>query len=194
MVKHPFQLPDAAVEIGKRQVRRSEDPILMGEAPLLFDPTIERMKDIQDGIDVGLHWPLHAHTLRWEHPHRLHALLVHNAQTSLTVEPFRVLLRTFRHQCRIDAVAYSSEIVVERTGTGPRVDIAWSRNPRVEFVSDHVTDSAIDLFHQNATVRKLRAAVTREGVRGLPIVVICVEDGRDRVVKLRHRSAPQSVP
>ena len=36
-VQHPLQLLDGGVEVGQRQVRRGEDPVLVGEAPLVVD-------------------------------------------------------------------------------------------------------------------------------------------------------------
>ena len=182
---------DRAVAIGQGEERHREDAILVGEAPVLFQPAVECLQDRDRGFDVGLHRALHAHALRREQPRRLYALLVHAPEAGVAVEPLRMLGRGLACQLVADAglVALPGKVVVQRAGARAEVDVAGAGDDRVETAAHDVAGHPVDIDHAHAALRELRVAVAGEGVGRLPVVIVGVEDRGDRVVGARHASS-----
>ena len=185
---HPLELGESAVEIRERQVRDGEYPVLVREPPLVVEPAVKATEDVDGGLDIRLHQPLHAHPLGREQPRRLHALFVHDLDPGVPVEPLGMLggLLAGQHAGDVGLRSLPGEVVEERAGARPRVDVAGTGHPGVELVVDDVPHPPVDLLDQHAPVGVLGVAVSGEGVARLPVVVVGVEDGGDLVVGSRH--------
>ena len=189
VVEAPVQLLDRLVDVRQRQERDPEDPIAVGEAPVLLEPPVERAQDVDRGLDVGLHRALHADALRREQPRALDALLVHAAEARVTVVPLRVLRRHLARElvahARLGAPA--GEVVVQRARPRAQMDVTGPRDDRVESLAERVPRLAVDVDQRHSAVRELRVAVSGERVARLPVVVVGVEDRGELVARVPHQ-------
>ena len=195
-VEAPLELAHGSVEVGQGQERDREDPVLIGEAPVLVEPAVEGPQHLDGGLDVGLHRALHADALRREQPRRLDALGVHAGQAGVTVEPLGVRGGILAGQLVADPLlaALAGEVVVERPGAGAGVDVARSGDDRMGPLPEEVAGLAVDLPQNDTAVGELRVAVAGEGVAGLPVVIVGVEERPDLGFGGAAWSPPQSVP
>ena len=175
---HQRQLGDGSVEVGQGQEGNAEDAVLIGEAPVLFQPAVEGPQHLDGGFDVGLHGSLHAHPLGGEEPRRLHALIVHAGQPGVAVEPFGMGGRLFAGQlvAHPGLVRLTPKVVVQRPRSRSHVDVARSWDDRMDPVPEEVAGLAVDVAQHHASIGELRVPMTGERVAGLPIVVVGVEE------------------
>ena len=191
----PFDLLDRLVEVRQGEERDGEDAVVVGEAPVVVEPAVEGPEDVDGRLGVGLHRAFHADALRREQPCRLDALLVHAAQPGVAVEPFGVLVGVLARQlvAQTGLVAPAGEVLVEGPGPGPHVHVAGAGQDRMDpvVVGEDVAGFAVavEVDEPHASVRELGVAVAGEGLAGLPIVVVGVEDRRDLIVGVGHDAA-----
>ena len=96
VVEAPLELLDERVRVRRVQVRNSEDAVLVGEAPLVFDPAVERPAHLDRRLHVARqHRRLEHDALRREQPRGLDTLTVHDLQALVTLVPLGMHRRRF---------------------------------------------------------------------------------------------------
>ena len=183
VVEAPLELLDEPVRVRRVQVRNSEDAVLVGEAPLVFDPAVERPAHLDRRLDVGRqHRRLEHDALRREQPHGLDALRVHDLQALVALVPLGVLRRRLvERREEFLSGQLPREVVHERARLRPGVHVAGPGQHREDLAVEDVAQHAVDFLHLHAALGELRIAVPGERVARLPVVVVGVEDRRDLV-------------
>ena len=188
--RHHWSSSTSRVRIRRVQVRNSEDAVLVGEAPLVFDPAVERAAHLDGRLDVGRqHRRLEHDALRREQPRGLDALRVHDLQALVTLVPLGVLRRRLvERRQELLSGELPREVVHERSRLRPRVHVGGAGQHREDLAVEDVPQHAVDFLHLHPALGELRIAEPGERVARLPVVVVGVEDRRDLVGGVRHGS------
>ena len=179
----PLQLDDRPVGVGQRQVRRTEDAVLVGEAPVLLDPAVEGGERRRQRGQVVLQELLVEHAEGREQPDGLEPELVHAGQAGLGLPVLGAdRLPLAEELQRRLPVGVAPEVVVHRPGLGDGVE-GGVGDGAADRAAHHVVLPAVDLAPLDAPRRHRRVQVAGEGVEGLVVVVVTVER---RVAELCH--------
>ncbi|CAI7975971.1 hypothetical protein FRAHR75_200077 [Frankia sp. Hr75.2] len=92
-VQHPLQLGHGVVDVEQGEHRNGEDPVLLGVAPVLLEPPVERAQAGVGQFDVVRHVLLDGHAEGGQHDGRLDTLVVHQVQPRGPLDERGVVLR-----------------------------------------------------------------------------------------------------
>ncbi|MBK7948080.1 MAG: hypothetical protein IPK00_04935 [Deltaproteobacteria bacterium] len=170
-----LDLADRLVEIDERHRRHGEDPMAVVEAPGVVDPAVERAQVRDAGGRVVAQLPFHAEAEARPHHDRLDLLLVHPFEAGLAVVEARDLPRLNHVGVGERSVA---RVLVGDDGTGA-ADAVDGRH--LEVVGGVAADPRLSATRRvaldvNGAVGEGRVEEAREGVVGLVIVVVGVDE------------------
>ena len=188
-VECPGELLDGPGGIGERQVGRCVDPVLVGEAPVLLDPPVERPEGLGHGHGVVAQQRLVDHAERREHPARGDALLVHRRQPGVPVAvggPDR--LAVAQQGDRVDLVGVAPEVRRQDPGLGHGVERGVGHGA-ADPAADHVVHAPTDLAPLDAAGPVGGVEVAGEGVERLVVVVVGIVHRMGQVRSGARRAA-----
>ena len=175
------------VELGARELRiehrderRRVDAVVVVEAPVVVEPQVEGAEELVGHAHVVGVEPVDAHAERREEHRAFDALLVHRAQARVAVAVLvgqRFELPELLHRVHVAPVAVLGELLepgVEGAGLADRVE----RRVRDRRGHDVAEDEAplLAFGHPAHEALHLVVAVTGEGVLGLVVVVVEVDE------------------
>ena len=171
----PLQLAQRPLDVHQAQVQGGEQALLVGEAPVVVQPAVERPERGGDGPDVVLQAGLHAHAQSGEHEASAQPLGVHEGQPLVAVAVGGAdgveLAEGLAH---VAGRGLGPEVLVEDAGLGHRVEGGVGDEP-VDAPGHDQPLLAPDVGPLHAALGHLGVDVTGEGVGGLVIVVVGVE-------------------
>ncbi len=122
-LQRPLEFTDRVVRLAQRDVRGAEDPLLVGESPVLVHPAVEGAEGGRRRVEVGQQRLLHPDAEGRQHDGALHALFVHQLPAARrgrgTRGRDRLQVAEQRVQVRASRVA-AAEVLVERAGLSDR--------------------------------------------------------------------------
>ena len=172
-----LQLRHRCVNVGQRDVRRGEYAVLVGEAPVLAEPLVERPEHHSDALGVVLEHFLVEHAERGKQPNLADALGVHCGQSGVVVA-VRGVDRGRRPQelMGIFAVRIPAEVLRECSGRADRVERRIGHG-KIDLAPDHMALTTIDLGPLDDPTTQPGVKVSGEGVDRLVVMVVAVKDG-----------------
>ena len=183
LVECPLELFDGPAHVGERDVGRREDAVLVVEAPVFFEPTVEGAERDPDGLGIVDEQLFVEHAEGREQPDRLETELVEHRDARVAVA---VLgpdgLALGEHLDRVLALGVAAEVVVQRAGLGDRGERRVHHGV-AHAPADDVVLAAVDLAPLHGARPEPRVEVPGEGVERLVVVVVGVER---LVVELAH--------
>ena len=186
LVERPLELLHRGVDVGERDVGRGEDAVLVREAPVFFEPPVERVEHDPDAFGIVDERLLVEHTERREQPDLVDALLVHRLEARVVVAVLgadRLALAQVLHRQATRRVA--AEVLRHRAGFGDRVERGVDDRV-VHLAADHLVLAALDLGPLHDAPAELRVEVPGERVDRLVVVVVGVEDQAVRSGYVAH--------
>ena len=175
-LEHPFQLGHGVVEIRKRDVRNAEDALLVREAPVLMEPTVEgaeRSLHRREIVDERL---LHADTQRREEQCALDAEAVHGLEADLAVAVCGIAGKQIAEEI-LDAVALgivAAEVLLEAARCRKHVE-GRVRDEPIDLAAHQQHLLAVDISPLHAATLELGLDVAGERVLGLVVMVVGIE-------------------
>ena len=175
LVEAPLQFPDGQVGVGQREVRGGEDRVLVGEAPVLPEPTVEADHERADRLGVLLQEFLVEHAERGEQPHRLEALRLDRLQPRIVVDVLGgQRLPVAEEFERAPAAGIAPEVLVQRSGLGDRIPRRVDHGV-ADLAADDVVPPPVHLAPLDDPGLHVNGHVAGEGVDALVVVVVAVE-------------------
>ena len=192
---HPHAAGDELVDLGERERRireahdrRRQDSALTLEAPVVFQPAVERAHARHQRGDVEAQRLLEPTAERGEHEGPFHVLLVEHRDAGGAVLVLRVARLDPDQRLRINALGY---LPAEHEVVAARHDHRVERGVRDEapHLAPGQEEGALALGHHlDAAVLVGRVEVTGAGVERLVVVLVRV-DGAE--AEVGHRVVPQ---
>ena len=170
------------VGIGERDVAGRDDPVLVGEAPVLIEPLVEAVEGGEGRLDVALERRFHADAERREHEAGLEPLLIHHGDSGVAVTVLVGDRDEFtKRLTHVGLGDLAAEVVVEaaRAGHGIKGRVG---DEAVDLAADQESLASVDLRPLHASLVHLGIDVAGERVFGLVVVVVGVErcEGKHR--------------
>ena len=187
MLEDRVELLAREVRIEHRNEGRCVDAAVAVEAPVVVEPPIERAEDLVGHAHVVGVEPVDAHPERREEHRALDALLVHGAQARVAVAVLVgqwLELAELLHRVHVASAPVLGELLqagVERTGFADGVEGRVRDGRRHHVAEDE--PALLAVRHPPHEALHLVVAVTGEGVLGLVVVVVEVDES---VVDRRH--------
>ena len=176
LIQCPLQLDHGFVQVGQRDVGRGEDPVLVGHAPVLGQPPVERAEEQDDRTGVVLERVLVHHAERRKEPDLLQPLPVHYLEAGVAVPVLGTDGLGRSHQLvRGTIPGIAPEVVEQRACRRDRVERGVGHGA-VDAAAESVVLPAADVDPLDHPGPVLGAEMARKGIQCFVVVVVGVED------------------
>ena len=189
LVQRPGHLVASGLGIDQAEIRRGEDPALVIETPVVEHPSVERVEDAAGRFGIAEQRLLHPDTQRGEHEATLDVLAIHEleARTGLSVGGTdRIELA--ERSADVGGRRLPAEVCVEAAGPGHRIELRIG-DEAVDLPAHHQPGAAPDLGPLHAPASEVIRDVPGEGVRGLVVVIVGIEQGE---IEIGHETSVRS--
>ena len=174
----PLELLEGCGGIDECDVRGGEDPLPVGEAPVLREPAVEGPERRHAGFRILLERGLHADAQGGQHDAGVHSLVVHHRQAGIAVAVLGVLL----YRCQLPE--RRPEVIRAGPGTeevrqcpgGRQVGERGVRYEPVDGAGHEQATLAVDVGPLDRPFRHLGLQVAGERVGRLVVVVVGIHD------------------
>ncbi len=172
----PFQLVHRRPDVDQGEHGGGEDALLVGVAPVVLQPPVERTERGHQRLGVVDQCLLHADPEGGEEQAPVQTLFVHDGQPRVAVPvlgTYRLQLPEQRPHVLGPRVA-ATEVLVEAAGLGHRVE-QWVGDELVDRAAHQQPPPSVDLRPLHGPLGHLRIDVAGVGVGGLVVMVVGVE-------------------
>jgi hypothetical protein len=175
VLEHAGRLRLRRGRVEQAEVGRGEDAVLVGVAPVVLHPPVERAEGGLGGLGIVGEGLLHPDAQRGEEEAGLHALVVHALEAGVAVAVLGADgLELAEGRADVVAGRLAPEVVVEHAGPGHGIE-RRVRDEAVDLARDHQPRLSVDRGPLDGPTSVLGLQVARERVGRLVVVVVGIE-------------------